>query len=124
MCGIVGTLDLRGGFGDGATVLGHRGSDVSGASGPVRFGYVRLSIVDLSEADNQPITDKTANWVGVYNGEIYNFLEPRSELERRGVRFCSPTDTEVLLNLFAREGVSAGRTMWMTRLNVSWEHYV
>ena len=95
-------------------VLGHRGPDHSAVftSGPVGLGYVRLSIIDLSETGNQPMTDETGNWVGVYNGEIYNFLELRKELERQGVRFRSSTDTEVLLNLFAREGVAA-----ITKLN-------
>jgi asparagine synthase (glutamine-hydrolysing) len=120
MCGIAGTLDLHGGSADRAeiqamtAVLAHRGPDHSAVytSGPVGLGYVRLSIVDLSDAGNQPMTDETGNWVGVYNGEIYNFLELRKELEQQGVRFRSSTDTEVLMNLFARQGLAG-----ISRLN-------
>lgn len=85
----------------------HRGPDDEGiyVKGSVGLGMRRLSIVDLA-GGRQPIhnEDKTI-WV-VFNGEIYNFLELRPELESRGHRFCTNSDTEVIVHLY--EDMGAG----------------
>jgi len=65
----------------------------------------RLSILDLTEAGRQPMGTSDGRYVIVYNGEIYNFLELRSELESLGCRFRSRSDTEVLLNGYAQWGL-------------------
>lgn len=85
----------------------HRGPDASGTYLDEHIGlcHRRLSILDLSEAGNQPMYSADNNLVIVFNGEIYNFLELRAELEQQGVAFNSHTDTEVILELYAREGV-------------------
>jgi asparagine synthase (glutamine-hydrolysing) len=85
--------------------IGHRGPDgrglkrVTGAgSDPaVVFGHTRLAIIDVSSAGAQPMGgDGSDPWI-TYNGETYNFIQLRKELERRGRRFASQSDTEVLL---------------------------
>jgi|WetSurMetagenome_2_1015567.scaffolds.fasta_scaffold00255_19 asparagine synthase (glutamine-hydrolysing) len=65
----------------------------------------RLSILDLTEAGRQPMGTRDGRYFVVYNGEIYNFLELRSELESVGCRFHSRSDTEVLLNGYAQWGL-------------------
>lgn len=89
------------------SVLEHRGPDGSGIvdDGDCVLGHRRLSIIDLSDAGAQPMyLQPDRRWVVTYNGEIYNYLELRSELERAGVRFDSDTDTEVLLAAWNRWG--------------------
>ncbi len=79
----------------------HRGPDDEGvyAKGPVGLGMRRLSIIDLS-GGHQPIYNEDKSvWI-VFNGEIYNFPELRSQLEGRGHRFYTNTDTEVILHLY------------------------
>ncbi|MCG2741092.1 MAG: asparagine synthase (glutamine-hydrolyzing) [Syntrophaceae bacterium] len=119
MCGICGKLDFTGSPVDEdllrrmTGLLVHRGPDDSGVylrhQGNVScgLGHRRLSIIDLTEAGRQPMCneDKTV-WM-VFNGEIYNFAALREELERKGHRFISRTDSEVILHLFEEEG-SAG----------------
>lgn len=86
--------------------LEHRGPDDQGVEsvGPVTLGNTRLAILDLSGAGHQPLGGAGhAGWV-TYNGEIYNYRELRSGLERDGIRFRSRTDTEVLLALYLRDG--------------------
>lgn len=90
----------------------HRGPDQHGTyvDDDVSLGFQRLSIIDLSERGRQPMTNgvclhsKAATQI-VFNGEIYNFMEVREELEKRGHRFRSQTDTEVVLHLYEEEGV-------------------
>jgi asparagine synthase (glutamine-hydrolysing) len=81
--------------------LKHRGPDDAGLwlsqDGRVGLAHRRLSILDLSESGHQPMHDETGQTWATYNGEIYNYVELRTELERRGHRFRSATDTEVLL---------------------------
>lgn len=81
----------------------------------VTFGSSRLAILDLSKAGHQPMHDTTTgNWI-VQNGEIYNFFELRSELEAKGERFLSGTDTEVMLvsyKVWGREAVHRWRGMF------------
>ena len=85
--------------------LAHRGPDdhgVYGSSG-VTLGMSRLAIVDLFTG-HQPITNETGDHWIVFNGEIYNHSELRDDLEKRGHRFSSRTDTEVILHLFEEKG--------------------
>ena len=84
----------------------HRGPDGGGlhADGPVVLGHRRLSIIDLSEAGRQPMTNEDGSIAAVVNGEIYNHLELRRELERKGHRFRSHSDSEVIVHLYEEEG--------------------
>lgn len=86
-------------------LIRHRGPDGDGEyrSGPVGLGHRRLSIIDLSTGD-QPMSNEDGTvWV-VYNGEIYNFPEIRSDLQARGHKFKSTTDTEVIIHLYEELG--------------------
>ncbi|MBI2956824.1 MAG: asparagine synthase (glutamine-hydrolyzing) [Acidobacteria bacterium] len=114
MCGIVGILeapasDLESSLLRATRALAHRGPDAeatqiidTGLPGWVLgLGARRLAILDLSPAGNQPMLDRaTGNWI-VHNGEVYNFRQLRGELEAAGQRFCSQSDTEVLLHSYA-----------------------
>ncbi len=72
----------------------------------VGFGHRRLSILDLSQLGHQPMHDaESGNWL-VHNGEIYNFQEIKAALEREGVSFRSKTDTEVILQAYAKWGTA------------------
>ncbi|MBI3307421.1 MAG: asparagine synthase (glutamine-hydrolyzing) [Candidatus Omnitrophica bacterium] len=84
----------------------HRGPDDAGnylAPG-VALGVRRLAILDLSDKGHMPMASEDGRYRIIYNGEIYNFQSLREELIRRGIRFHSGTDTEVILNLYALEG--------------------
>lgn len=85
-----------------------RGPDGSGEwlglAGAVGLGHRRLSIIDLSETGAQPMTSADGRCIITFNGEIYNYRELRAELERKGCRFRSHSDTEVLLHLYQLEG--------------------
>ncbi len=114
MCGIAGRLEFDSARRVDAAlirrmcaVLEHRGPDDEGiwTQGPIGLGHRRLSILDLSAAGHQPMSNATGTLWIVFNGEIYNFLELRAELERAGATFRSRTDTEVILHLYEREGV-------------------
>jgi asparagine synthase (glutamine-hydrolysing) len=72
----------------------------------VGLGHRRLSIIDTSHEGHQPMTDDTGRYVLVYNGEIYNFRELRKELVSAGITFRSESDTEVLMYLLIKEGIS------------------
>ncbi len=69
----------------------------------VALGHRRLSIIDTSNLASQPFTDSSGRFTIVFNGEIFNYKELRKELENKGVRFRSQSDTEVLLQLFIIE---------------------
>jgi asparagine synthase (glutamine-hydrolysing) len=84
-------------FGENGAIV-TRSSDERVSTGHVLLGFVRLAIIDLSDAGFQPMADEGEDvWV-VFNGEIYNFVELRRELEACGHRFRSRTDTEVLVH--------------------------
>jgi asparagine synthase (glutamine-hydrolysing) len=87
-------------------VLSHRGPDDSGIeiTGPVALGFRRLSILDLSPAGHQPMVTADGRVSMVFNGEIYNYVELRSELAQRGHHFHSTGDTEVLLRGYLEWG--------------------
>ncbi|MBM3565039.1 MAG: asparagine synthase (glutamine-hydrolyzing) [Alphaproteobacteria bacterium] len=84
-----------------AALMAHRGPDGEGlwsaADGRVVFGHRRLAIIDPSPASAQPMVSPDGDLALTYNGEIYNYLELRAELERAGVRFSTQGDVEVLL---------------------------
>lgn len=87
----------------------HRGPDRSGifVCDDLSLGHTRLSILDLSEKGNQPMTnDEGSLWI-IYNGETYNFQIIKEELEKKGYIFNSKTDTEVILHSFSEEGVES-----------------
>lgn len=83
----------------------HRGPNDAGyhLAGNVGIGMRRLSIIDLS-GGHQPIYSADGRQVIVFNGEVYNFQEERDELERRGHRFTTHSDTEVVLHLYMEHG--------------------
>ena len=84
----------------------HRGPDDGGIfvdeKNGVALGHCRLSILDLTKAGHQPMEYKNL-WI-TFNGEIYNFLELKKELENKGYKFNTKTDTEVILALYAEYG--------------------
>ena len=113
MCGITGGvpgIDARV-LERMTTALTHRGPDGEGyfhAAGPsgASLGHRRLAIIDLP-GGRQPMTTADGRWTIVFNGEIYNFRELRRELESAGAVFRTKSDTEVLLEAWARWGVGA-----------------
>jgi asparagine synthase (glutamine-hydrolysing) len=86
--------------------LEHRGPDGSGlwVDGPIGLVHTRLAIIEPSEASAQPMVDDDSRSAISFNGEIYNYRELRGDLVRRGHRFRTSSDTEVLLAGFASEG--------------------
>ena len=120
MCGVAGFLDMTCGtpeadgsatVGRMATRIAHRGPDDSGAWADARtgifLGHRRLSIVDLSPAGHQPMHSPSGRYVIVLNGEIYNHLGIRRDLERASAapRWRGHSDTEVMLAAFEHWGV-------------------
>jgi asparagine synthase (glutamine-hydrolysing) len=112
MCGIVGFINAPASEAEQrqwldamTATLAHRGPDGQGAwvAEGVALGHRRLSVIDL-EGGRQPMLDWHGRAVIVFNGEIYNFLEIRKRLERRGYRFRTQSDTEVLLNAYLDAG--------------------
>lgn len=109
MCGILGVCGelIQSRRFDGALeLLRHRGPDDSGSyqGESVTLGHRRLSIIDLSEAAKQPMRKNGRGPVLVFNGEIYNYLELRRELEGVGYEFRTKGDSEVLLTAFIEWG--------------------
>jgi asparagine synthase (glutamine-hydrolysing) len=140
MCGIAGRFNFRSEAPVEASeirgmcaLLAHRGPDGEGiwTDGAIGFGHRRLAVIDLSLAGRQPMTSADGNLTVTFNGEIYNFPDLRRELERRGHRFRSRTDTEVVLAAYREWGVeclarfrgmfafalwdAAARTLFMAR---------
>lgn len=118
MCGISGFS-----WNDAALIdsmnaaIKHRGPDDQGIylDEHVSLGHCRLSIIDLSTAGRQPMTNEDESiWI-VFNGEIYNFAEIRKHLEERGHNFKSYTDTEVIIHAYEEWGLSS-----IERFNGMW----
>lgn len=88
-----------------AQAVSHRGPDDSGfyADGAVGLGHTRLSIIDLS-GGHQPLFNAEETLALVANGEIYNYLELREELEKQGCRFATHSDSETILHAYAIYG--------------------
>jgi asparagine synthase (glutamine-hydrolysing) len=114
MCGIVGIASSspvanRAWLVAGRDALAHRGPDDVGewwsADGRVGLAHRRLAIIDLSPAGHQPMHDAAGTLTIVFNGEIYNFLDLRRELEAKGAVFTSHSDTEVILAAYREWGV-------------------
>ena len=113
MCGIAGQVKYNGKI-DSANIdamsdaIQHRGPDGHGiylnADASVGLGHRRLSFLDLSEAGKQPMTNEDGTLWVTYNGEVYNYIELRVELEGHGHVFHSHTDTEVLLHGYEQWG--------------------
>jgi asparagine synthase (glutamine-hydrolysing) len=113
MCGICGSFSLGGASEEGERVesmsalMRRRGPDDDGfwTDGThATFGFRRLSIIDLSRAGHQPMLSDCGRYALVFNGEVYNFREIRRDLEGRGERFHSATDSEVVLHALMRWG--------------------
>ena len=131
MCGIAGFLRLDGSAGPSGVdvaeedrlclrrmtdVLAHRGPDGEGFfdDGRAALGHRRLAIIDLSTGD-QPMINARRDAVIVFNGEIYNYLELKAELEALGHRFHTTSDTEVILKSYEQWGDSC-----QAKLNGMW----
>jgi asparagine synthase (glutamine-hydrolysing) len=112
MCGIAGIVNLDGRPVDPAVVermtaaIAHRGPDGVGQTvdGAVGLGNRRLAIIDLSPLGAMPMATDDRAFVITYNGELYNFLDLRHELEGLGHQFRSRTDTEVVLHAYVEWG--------------------
>lgn len=136
MCGIFGAVKREGFFDKEnfsafvrlTDIVKYRGPDDAGyvvfntvsptTSSEKRFniflGHRRLSIIDLSAAGHQPFTDGAGLWI-VFNGEIFNYLELREDLKKKGHTFTSNTDTEVILKVykeFGESGFAQFNGMW------------
>jgi asparagine synthase (glutamine-hydrolysing) len=115
MCGIVGyastkKVNKRHWLDVSSHELSHRGPDDQGLwisnNTSVGFAHRRLSIIDLSQSGHQPMIDKKNGNVIVFNGEIYNYKELRSELKKFGYDFFSTSDTEVILASYDKWGTN------------------
>jgi len=88
--------------------IAHRGPDDEGCwmntEGNVALGHRRLAIIDLSDHGKQPMTSENGRFVITYNGEIYNYIELRESLQKKGHRFFTTNDIEVLLKLYELKG--------------------
>ncbi len=113
MCGIVGCLALaleadpdQGWVQTATERISHRGPDDEGfyADSDVALGFRRLAIIDLSPGGHQPMRSADGRFWMVYNGEIYNYLELGQELRQQGVALRTSSDSEVLLEMYARVG--------------------
>jgi asparagine synthase (glutamine-hydrolysing) len=124
MCGIAGIVDLRGARGGPdrdelvrmAGALHHRGPDEFGIyRGPgAGLAHARLSIIDLSTGQQPLANEDDTLWI-VFNGEIFNYLELRAELEQLGHRFRTRSDTEIIVHAWEAWGEQA-----FTRMNGQW----
>lgn len=108
MCGIAGIIHFNKKSPEETKIRGmmrqikHRGPDDDGIfiEDAVGLGFVRLSIIDLSPDGHQPMISWDERYVLVFNGEIFNYVELREELQSKGMGFRTKTDTEVLLNAY------------------------
>ncbi len=122
MCGLAGIIDFTVPADPDraeamAQLLAHRGPDDHAvwSEQDVALGFRRLSIIDLSRSGRQPMADEHDRYRILHNGEVYNYRELRPELEARGHRFRSRTDTEVILAAYAEWGADCVR-----RFNGMW----
>lgn len=123
MCGISGIININGQLIKESSlrhmmaIMKHRGPDDEGVyvSNNVGFGHVRLSILDLSSGGHQPFQSADKRYVLVYNGEVYNYIEIREELQKKRYVFWTNSDTEVLLNAYIEWGEAC-----LDRLNGMW----
>jgi asparagine synthase (glutamine-hydrolysing) len=125
MCGIYGTINYNVEpefFRMQLDKLEHRGPDGAGIyisnNKLVNLGHRRLAIIDTDARANQPMHVDNRYWI-VFNGEIYNYIEIRKELENAGITFNTNSDTEVLLKLIILKGPSA-----LSSLNGMWSFVI
>ncbi len=107
MCGICGFIgDDKVLIKKMAQTISHRGPDAAGyfTDAYVSLGHRRLSIIDLSSAAHQPMYNENKNIALIYNGEIFNFLELKEELQKKGHQFTSHSDTEVVVHAYEEYG--------------------
>jgi asparagine synthase (glutamine-hydrolysing) len=112
MCGIAGIINQNGSPVDPTTLrrmtdrMHHRGPDATGAfvEGATALGHRRLSIIDLSAGANQPMADSSGRYRIVFNGEIYNYLQVKSDI--KDYCFQTRSDTEVILAAYIKWGVA------------------
>ncbi len=116
MCGIAGELRYRTGRAERAdwdkisSMMSRRGPDDSGIwrdDGYCTLVFRRLAIIDLSQRGHQPMTAGNDRYALVFNGEVYNFMDLRKQLASRGVKFCSNSDSEVVLQALIEWGSEA-----------------
>ena len=119
MCGIAGIFHVDGAPAEKSVldcmtrILAHRGPDGQGLrmDGSVGLGHRRLRIIDLSKNGNQPMCNEDGSiWI-TYNGEIYNHLDLRADLESKGHVFASKTDTEAIIHGYEEYGVDVLQRM-------------
>ncbi|MBI1958963.1 MAG: asparagine synthase (glutamine-hydrolyzing) [Candidatus Rokubacteria bacterium] len=111
MCGIAGIADISGAPVDPALlqamtrVQAHRGPDGEGFvhRGAAGLGHRRLAIIDLATGDQPMANDDGSVWIA-FNGEIYNYREIRADLQARGLRFRTTSDTEAILRAYEADG--------------------
>jgi len=114
MCGILGQINYlssivdKESFTKALDLQSHRGPDYGDIfqCEKIIFGHRRLSIIDLDVEAKQPMTSQCGNYVLVFNGEIYNYLELKEELIQKGYQFVTQSDTEVLLKSFIEYGIA------------------
>ena len=114
MCGIAGIFNINGNPTSLNTIkamttkIAHRGPDGEGfyVEENIALGHRRLAILDTSALGSQPMESKNGEWVVVFNGCIYNYLELKSHLKSKGHSFVSTSDTEVISEGLAAYGVS------------------
>ena len=120
MCGIAGCLALAPSAGpdtwwvdQAAQRIAHRGPDDDGTYSDfdIALGFKRLAIIDLSPGGHQPMCSADRRFWMIYNGEIYNYIELAEELRAKGVTLRSSSDSEVLLETYARTGKDVVRKL-------------
>ncbi len=112
MCGISGIFNFSGEPVQASRIesmnklIHHRGPDGNGVytDGSIGIGSTRLAIIDLRKIADQPMFDSDERYVIVYNGEIFNYVELRNELLKKGYKFNNNSDTEVILNSYKEYG--------------------
>jgi asparagine synthase (glutamine-hydrolysing) len=112
VCGITGIFHVNGAQASGdhlramTRAIAHRGPDGDGhwVESSVALGHRRLSIIDLSDAGAQPMQTEDGRYIMTYNGELYNYLDIKQQLQKHNVHFTSRSDSEVLLKAVATWG--------------------
>ncbi len=124
MCGIAGFIYKdagksvqRGRLKKMTDAIAHRGPDAEGlfVEKNIALGHRRLSIIDLSDKGNQPMFSHDNRYVIVFNGEIYNYIELKQELQKKGAVFQNQTDTEVIMEAYRYWGANC-----VKRFNGMW----
>jgi asparagine synthase (glutamine-hydrolysing) len=113
MCGIAGKLHWAQQFDESLIdrmnqCISHRGPDDNGKTElpEISLGHRRLSIIDLSASAKQPMQDSSGRYSIVFNGEIYNYQQLKDELLKYGYKFNNRSDTEVVINAYAKWGTA------------------